>query len=110
MRERRLPSQGMEITMITIIGGKGCNYCLMAKDLLEFKGVAHEYIDYKDFPLFKEDGHKTIPQVYYMNDDGKYSMLTEEGYEGLIGIPEGYLKGLQVNDDKGVENVVEERD
>jgi len=105
--------------MITIVGGRGCNYCNLAKDFLQFKGVDYNYVDYKEFPLFKEDGHKTIPQIYYRRGNGSYLMLTDEGYEGLIGIADEYLMGLPVNFkdedyknvrplDKGEENVVDE--
>lgn len=68
--------------MITIYGTEGCNYCDMAKDYLDYRGIEYQYInvryDTEAMKMFRENGFKTIPQVYLDKEHlGGYNELRE---------------------------------
>ena len=83
--------------MITIIGANNCTYCKLAKEYLHFKEIQYNYVNYKEFPQFKKDKHLTVPQIYYRENNGSYSMLTKDGYNGLLELSLEKLRGLRVN-------------
>lgn len=68
--------------MITIYSKSYCPYCDGAKAYLTKVGVEHEVIDVTDDMekklWLKEQGHRTVPQIYY-----KGQLLVEGGYDGL---------------------------
>lgn len=64
-----------------------CPYCDSAKALLDSKNIRYNVIDItqdssaKEFVI--EQGHKTVPQLYIMNDAGTLELLVDAGYIGL---------------------------
>lgn len=54
--------------MFTIYGHEQCTYCVKAKDLLESKQLAYEYInvrkDEEALAFIKDEGFSTVPQIY----------------------------------------------
>jgi len=82
--------------MIIVAGGEGCVYCELAVDYLNYNNIGHEYVSYKDLSEFKEDGHLTVPQIYYRGESGNVLLLLEGGYEGLHRYGMEKLKSLPV--------------
>lgn len=54
--------------MYTIYGRPYCGWCDRAKDLLSSNNIEYKYIniyeDSKSLALMKEQGHKTVPQIF----------------------------------------------
>lgn len=52
----------------TILGTKGCKYCIFAVELLERKNKTVRYVDIKEDDkaraFFMEQKFKTVPQIY----------------------------------------------
>lgn len=69
--------------MITLYTKNNCPYCSLAKALLERNNIAFREINIEEIHTAREflieNGHKTVPQVYYNNE-----ILIEGGYTGLI--------------------------
>jgi glutaredoxin-related protein len=68
--------------MITLYSKPNCPYCDRAKIWFEKNNIAYETIDVladeAALAFIKEQGHKTVPQIYFEN-----SLLVEGGYTGL---------------------------
>ena len=73
---------GKKKEMITIYSKDYCPYCDGAKAYLTKVGIEHEVIDVtndQDLKLWlKDQGHNTVPQIYY-----KGQLFVEGGYTGL---------------------------
>lgn len=54
--------------MIVVYGKPKCNYCDMAKQLLEAKSIGFKYIDVEEdddaLAFIVSSGHKTVPQIF----------------------------------------------
>lgn len=52
----------------TILGSKGCKYCVFAVQLLERKNKTVRYVDIQEDDkaraLFIEQGFRSVPQIY----------------------------------------------
>lgn len=69
---------------LVVVSGENCVYCDMTKNLLDDEVMPYRVVDYKTFPIFKDDGHLTVPQLYfYDKTNGKYECL-EGGYTALL--------------------------
>ena len=72
--------------MITIYTRDNCQYCDMAKKLLESREVSYETINVDLEPEAKEflfeNGHRSVPQIY------KNNQHIPGGYQGLAGMSE----------------------
>ena len=68
--------------MLTVYTKNNCSFCMMAKSLLENKGIDFETInieedeDARDFVI--SEGHRTMPQIY---ENGE--LYVEGGFQGL---------------------------
>jgi glutaredoxin len=65
----------------TVIGTKGCSWCVLATDFLYDRGEDYTYIDLTSEPthvklLYFQAGFKTVPQIFH---EGMYV----GGYEDL---------------------------
>lgn len=63
-------SSGKRFMKVVIYGKQGCAFCVSAKELCKAKGIDHEYIDFIQAGLTKEDLEKivgkpvkTVPQI-----------------------------------------------
>lgn len=77
--------------MLVLVGSSRCEYCVLAEDALDYWNIDYEYTPYVQFPQFKEDGHQTVPQLYWVDDNGA-KLLVEGGYNGLISLGETELR------------------
>lgn len=70
--------------MIKVYSKPNCQFCDMAKQLLESRGVAYESIDVTLDPearqLLVDAGHRSVPQIY------KGTTHIPGGYQGLAGM------------------------
>lgn len=68
--------------MITLYSKPNCPYCDRAKIWLEKNDIQYKTINVLEDEIalnfIKEQGHKTVPQIYLGND-----LLVEGGYTGL---------------------------
>lgn len=52
----------------TIFGKANCAGCDQAKNLLESKGIAYEYVDIMNSPsamaMFRSSGFRAVPQIF----------------------------------------------
>ena len=75
-----------EINMITIYTKDNCQFCVMAKALLESRGVQYNTINVsekseaRDFLI--ENGHRTVPQIF------RGTTHIPGGYQGIAGMSE----------------------
>lgn len=69
--------------MITVYSKSYCPYCDGAKAYLHKIGEQYEVIDVthddEKKNWLKEQGHRTVPQIYY-----KDKLLVEGGHDGLV--------------------------
>ena len=69
--------------MYTIYTQNLCNYCTLAKRLLEEKGYEYKEInithDDNAKAFLKNNGYKTVPQIFYNGTEyiGDYTMFKE---------------------------------
>ena len=69
---------------LVMVSGDGCSYCENSKAYLDNNELPYRIVDYKTFPKFKEDNHRTIPQFYLFNrETAEYELLCDQGYVGL---------------------------
>ena len=72
--------------MITIYTRDNCQFCDMAKALLESRGVPYTAINVSEKPeardFLLESGHRSVPQIY------KGNQHIPGGYQGLAGMSE----------------------
>jgi glutaredoxin 3 len=72
--------------MIKVYSKPNCQYCDMAKQLLESKGVAYESIDITQDTdarqMLVDAGFRSVPQIY------KGTTHIPGGYQGLAGMSE----------------------
>ena len=68
--------------MITLYSKPNCPYCDQAKHYLTTNSIPYEVINIAEDAVAKEfvleQGHKTVPQIYY-----KDKLLVEGGFSGL---------------------------
>lgn len=68
--------------MITLYSKPNCPYCDRAKIWLERNDIAYTTVDVlvdnNALQFIKEQGHKTVPQIYHNGN-----LLVEGGYTGL---------------------------
>ena len=69
--------------MYTIYTKNLCNYCTLAKKLLEEKGYEYKEINITHDDIaksfLKNNGYKTVPQIFYNGTEyiGDYTMFKE---------------------------------
>lgn len=72
--------------MITVYSRSNCQFCDMAKQLLDSRGVTYEVINIEEQPEAREflvdAGHRSVPQIY------KNTQHIPGGYQGLAGMSE----------------------
>lgn len=72
--------------MIKIYSRSNCQFCDMAKQLLDSRGVVYESINIEEHPEAREflvdGGHRSVPQIY------KGNQHIPGGYQGLAGMSE----------------------
>jgi len=72
--------------MIKVYSKPNCQFCDMAKKLLESKGVAYESVDISVDPearqMLMDAGFRSVPQIY----NGTHHI--PGGYQGLAGMSE----------------------
>lgn len=72
--------------MITIYTKDNCQFCDMAKALLESRGVEFNTINVSEKPEAREflidNGHRSVPQIY------RGTTHIPGGYQGLAGMSE----------------------
>jgi len=74
---------------VILVSMENCTYCRLAIEYFNFNKIPYRVVDYRLFAKFKEDGHKTVPQLY-VADGSDYSLLIKDGYNGLVDMsPEG---------------------
>jgi glutaredoxin 3 len=70
--------------MIKVYSKPNCQFCDMAKQLLESKGVAYESVDITEDPdarqMLVDAGFRSVPQIY----NGTHHI--PGGYQGLAGM------------------------
>ena len=77
--------------MLTIYSKSNCQYCVMAKQMLDTKHIPYNEIKVDVIPAARqfiiEAGHKTVPQIYKGD-----SLFVEGGYLGLIKLSDNEIK------------------
>lgn len=72
--------------MITIYTKDNCQFCDMAKALLESRGVEYSSINVSENPEAREflidNGHRSVPQIY------RGTTHIPGGYQGIAGMSE----------------------
>ena len=72
--------------MITVYSKPSCQYCDMAKQLLESRGVQYQSIDITQDPqarqMLVDSGFRSVPQIY------RGETHIPGGYQGLAGMSE----------------------
>jgi glutaredoxin len=72
--------------MIKVYTKNNCQFCDMAKALLESRGVDYEMINVEEHPearkFLVDAGHRSVPQIYRDNQH------IPGGYQGLAGMSE----------------------
>jgi len=82
MRRASLAFLYKEKAMITLYSKPNCPYCDRSKIWLEKNGIPYKTVNVLEDEIalnfIKEQGHKTVPQLYLDGD-----LLVEGGYTGL---------------------------
>lgn len=82
------------MTKLVVYSMNGCAQCVQVSQLLKAKNVTHTVVkvdeDEEAYSLFKEFGHRSVPQVYLIEDAyfhiGDYKTLknfTDEQFTAL---------------------------
>ena len=80
---------------LVLVGSSRCEYCVKAEDLLDYWNIEYRYVPYVNYSQFQEDGHLTVPQIYWEFPEEAHSapiLLVEGGYHGLVGVGKAKLK------------------
>lgn len=79
--------------MITVYSKPNCQFCDMAKKLLESKGVEYKSVDISEDPearqMLMDAGFRSVPQIY----NGTQHL--PGGYQGLASKDEAFFESLK---------------
>lgn len=75
---------------IVVYSMNGCAQCVQASMLLTQKGILHEVVkvdeDEEAYEVFKEMGHRSVPQIYLVQGGNTENLLYVHlfDYKGLL--------------------------